>query len=373
MILVINTSSAGIELALDQLPPCGGVGGSVTCAGGGYKQTKYAFTDPKHQNTSGNIRNLAQNMRKNMTPSEKKFWYAVNNKQLGFKFNKQYPIDNKYIADFVCLEKKLIVEIDGSQHIENKKDAIRTEYLQKFGFNVIRFWNWDINKDLSGCIDVVYDVLTNNSFEKRLAEFEKNLPNMHIDEKGNVIIPPTDAQTGASTPPQGGSWPKAKKIDTDRQSLNLPSETEKFLNENGVKFGDLTAIGVVVGPGSFTGIRLGIAYAKGIAMGLNIPIVPVNAFEIYLERDPDAFVAIDSGRPDLFVGAGDMEPGTMEIEQIETYQMKYPKTVGHKPFDLRDAIPIVMQKLNHKSEISNQQSVIPMYLRPSYAELNCKK
>ena len=87
-----------------------------------------------------------------------------------------------------------------------------------------------------------------------------------------------------------------KHVDTDKQSVALATETEKFIQENGAKWTDLSAIGVIVGPGSFTGIRLGIAYAKGLAMGLNIPVVPVNAFELYLYDAPDAFVAIDSGR-----------------------------------------------------------------------------
>ena len=88
---------------------------------------------------------------------------------------------------------------------------------------------------------------------------------------------------------------KFKHIDVEKQSIALPVETEKFLKENNANWSDLTAVGVVVGPGSFTGIRLGIAYAKGLGMGLNIPVVPVNAFELYLHATPDAFVAIDSG------------------------------------------------------------------------------
>ena len=75
---------------------------------------------------------------------------------------------------------------------------------------------------------------------------------------------------------------KYKHIDTEKQSVALPVETEKFLDECGAKWSDLGAIGIVVGPGSFTGIRLGIAYAKGLALGLNIPVVPINAFELYL-------------------------------------------------------------------------------------------
>lgn len=161
---------------------------------------------------------------------------------------------------------------------------------------------------------------------------------------------------------------KYKFVEAEKQSISLPTETEKFLTENNVKFSDLTAIGVIVGPGSFTGIRLGIAYAKGLAIGLNIRIIPINAFEIYLESASDAFVAIDSHKGDFFVGAKDLQPQIMSIEEVETKQFKYPKTIGHKPFDLTNALPIVQRKLN-KYEIV---PVIPLYIRGSYAEQTCK-
>lgn len=159
---------------------------------------------------------------------------------------------------------------------------------------------------------------------------------------------------------------KTKIIETEKQSLSLPIETENFLSELNIKWSDLTAIGVVVGPGSFTGIRLGIAYAKGLSIGLNIPVITINKFEIYLEKNPDAFVAIDSGRIDLFVAAHDLVPQIMDIETVETKQMEYPQTVGHLPYDLIDAVPVMNRKLN------TNEPVIPLYLRASYAELNCK-
>lgn len=161
---------------------------------------------------------------------------------------------------------------------------------------------------------------------------------------------------------------KYKYIEVEKQSLSLAQEAEKFLRENNAKWSDLTAIGVVVGPGSFTGIRLGIAYAKGLAMGLNIPVIPVNAFELYLESTPDAFVAIDSGRGDFFVAANGLEPCTMSIDEVETKQMQWVRTVGHKPFDLKLALPIIKRKL----EKSDKEPVIPLYLRPSYAEKETK-
>jgi len=157
-----------------------------------------------------------------------------------------------------------------------------------------------------------------------------------------------------------------RRVTTEKQSLALPTETEKFMTECGAKWTDITAIGVVVGPGSFTGIRIGIAYAKGLAMGLNIPVVPINAFELYLSATPDACVAIESGHGDFFVGASNLPPCTMSIDELETKQMEWPRTVGHKPFDLKLGVQIVEQKLKGDTN----EPVIPMYLRPSYVETN---
>lgn len=159
-----------------------------------------------------------------------------------------------------------------------------------------------------------------------------------------------------------------ESVVVEKQSVALPQECEKFLSKCGVKWSELTAVGVVVGPGSFTGIRLGIAYAKGLGMGLNIPVVPINAFELYLAATPDAFVAIDSGRGDFFVASAKTAPCTMEIDELETRQMECPRTVGHKPFDLRLGTQIVRDKLAR----GDNAPAVPMYLRPSYAEQNAK-
>ncbi|MBQ7409729.1 MAG: tRNA (adenosine(37)-N6)-threonylcarbamoyltransferase complex dimerization subunit type 1 TsaB [Alphaproteobacteria bacterium] len=157
---------------------------------------------------------------------------------------------------------------------------------------------------------------------------------------------------------------KHTKIEAEKQAIALPNAVMNFLQENNVSMRDLTAIGVIVGPGSFTGIRMGIAYAKGIGIALNIPVVPVNVFELYLHETPNAFVAIDSGRGDFFVASPVHTPGTMTIEEVETEQMKCPSTVGHKPYNFMCAKDIVETKIkNNKIE-----PVIPMYLRPSYAE-----
>jgi len=173
-----------------------------------------------------------------------------------------------------------------------------------------------------------------------------------------LAITPTTGATGSND-----IRPLQIIVKCEKQSAELPGALEKFLADNGATFRDLTAIGVVVGPGSFTGIRLGIAYAKGLAIGLDIPVVPVNAFEIYLAATPDAFVAIDSNRGDFFCASAHHAPCVMTIESVESEQMKCAATVGHKPYDLANALPIVKRKLAAEPE-----PVIPMYLKNHYAE-----
>ena len=88
---------------------------------------------------------LAKVLRKSQTDAEKIVWQKLRSKQLsGFKFKRQQPL-GRYIVDFVCFDKKLIVEIDGGQHAtQTGKDLQREQWLQSEGFEVVRFWNNDI-------------------------------------------------------------------------------------------------------------------------------------------------------------------------------------------------------------------------------------
>ena len=79
-------------------------------------------------------------------------WQAVRNNQLGFKIRRQHAI-GVFIADFVCLDKRLVIEVDGEYHLNNQQyDQARTEFLKSEGFDVIRFTNDEVKKDLSGVI-----------------------------------------------------------------------------------------------------------------------------------------------------------------------------------------------------------------------------
>ena len=75
----------------------------------------------------------------------------------GFKFRRQQPLD-KYIVDFVCLENRLIIEVDGGQHgLDNSYDEERTIYLQQFGFKVLRFWNNEVLENIGGVLEIIRD------------------------------------------------------------------------------------------------------------------------------------------------------------------------------------------------------------------------
>jgi len=95
----------------------------------------------------------ARTLRNNMTDQERKIWSILRNRQFyGYRFLRQYCIGN-YIVDFICKEKKIIIEIDGGQHNQRADinyDKIRTDYLSTKGYNVIRFWNNDVDNNIEG-------------------------------------------------------------------------------------------------------------------------------------------------------------------------------------------------------------------------------
>ena len=107
---------------------------------------------PRPKRTNPKTQRRAIQLRKESTPAERKLWSKIRNDQLGINFRRQHAVGN-YIPDFVCIEKKLIIELDGSQHLEQREyDVERTRYLETLGFRVIRFWNNDVIKNMDGVI-----------------------------------------------------------------------------------------------------------------------------------------------------------------------------------------------------------------------------
>ena len=96
-----------------------------------------------------------------MTDAERMLRQALREKQLnGHRFRRQHPI-GKYIADFACIERKVVVELDGGQHQDHVAyDERRTAFLQENGWRVLRFWNNDALNNLEGILFTIAENLT---------------------------------------------------------------------------------------------------------------------------------------------------------------------------------------------------------------------
>ena len=96
----------------------------------------------------------AARLRRDSTDAERLMWRALRSRQCGcLKVRRQATI-GPYIADFVCIEARLIVEIDGGQHDANI-DSRRTKFLERHGFKVLRFWNNDVLENLEGVLETI--------------------------------------------------------------------------------------------------------------------------------------------------------------------------------------------------------------------------
>jgi len=104
------------------------------------------------------LKGKARELRKELTEAEKHLWYQLRLKNLGFKFRRQAVI-GKYIVDFICFEKRLIVEVDGGQHAENMDDKVRDNWLTDQGYRVLRFWNNEVLTNRDGVLDKIIQTL----------------------------------------------------------------------------------------------------------------------------------------------------------------------------------------------------------------------
>ena len=100
----------------------------------------------------------ARQLRKSMTPQEVKLWVHLRTwRKRGYHFRRQSPREG-YIVDFVCMRHKLVIEVDGGQHNENAhaaRDRKRDRALNREGFRVLRFWNNEVDRNLSGVLEVI--------------------------------------------------------------------------------------------------------------------------------------------------------------------------------------------------------------------------
>ena len=99
-------------------------------------------------------------MRKSFTDTEIRLWQLLRKRNLKqFKFRRQHPLGH-YVADFVCLEQRLVIEVDGGQHQQQSGyDAKRTAELEAAGYHVLRFWDNDVLSRSESVMQAIYDAL----------------------------------------------------------------------------------------------------------------------------------------------------------------------------------------------------------------------
>ena len=102
---------------------------------------------------------VQQMLRSHSTDAERRLWQRLRGGQVaGYKFRRQHPYEN-FVLDFVCLEKKLVVEVDGGQHLASTKDAERDRLLESAGFRVLRFWNDQVLNETDAVVESIWNEL----------------------------------------------------------------------------------------------------------------------------------------------------------------------------------------------------------------------
>jgi very-short-patch-repair endonuclease len=97
----------------------------------------------------------ARLLRQDSTNVERRLWYRLRSRCInGHKFVRQEPIGS-YIVDFICREKRLIVELDGGQHADSQRDKVRDKWLVDHGYRVMRFWNNDVMRNIEGVLEAI--------------------------------------------------------------------------------------------------------------------------------------------------------------------------------------------------------------------------
>src|SRR5208337_3413715 len=104
----------------------------------------------------------ARALRKRLTDAERLLWRHLRNRELGgWKFRRQYPVGS-FIVDFICVEKNLVIEVDGGPHAENEEQDIHhSAYLNRMGYRVLRFWNNQVMQETDGVLEAILAILAN--------------------------------------------------------------------------------------------------------------------------------------------------------------------------------------------------------------------
>ena len=112
--------------------------------------------------------NFARSLRQNLTNAECLLWSRLRRRQLsGFKFRRQHMIGS-YICDFVCSEARIVIELDGSQHLDQASyDATRDRFLRSQGYRVLRFWNGNVMNQTESIMETIVAALHRQDMDGR--------------------------------------------------------------------------------------------------------------------------------------------------------------------------------------------------------------
>lgn len=153
---IIDEEDAGTALAVDRLgyQPPSPFSKKIGRAGWGKKAVM------RENRSTPKMMRCAAELRRAPTPAESNRWACLRAHNLeGFGFRRQHAIGN-YIVDFCAPSKKLVIEVDGSQHLEQPEyDAQRTAFLESKGYRVLRFWNNEVMNNIEGVVSAIIDAL----------------------------------------------------------------------------------------------------------------------------------------------------------------------------------------------------------------------
>lgn len=191
----------------------------------------------KYETTDGSTYKLllknAKNNRRYMTPAESALWECLRSKNLGVRFRRQHPVFG-YIPDFVCLEKQLIVEVDGGYHFigdQQVSDEERTRYLNQYGFEVIRFTNDEILNNIDGVINQIKDAIMSKENIKSTTPADTPLLGRG---RGRLIIFSAPSGSGKSTIVQ---WLMQEHPELKLYfSISCTSRAPRGTEQNGVEY-----------------------------------------------------------------------------------------------------------------------------------------
>nr|WP_255639031.1 DUF559 domain-containing protein [Deinococcus betulae] len=105
---------------------------------------------------------IARTLRRRMTPEELLLWQKLRRKALGVSFRRQEPM-GRYVADFVCYERQLVIELDGSQHLNSPEDQARDADMLAHGFLTLRFWNNEVRTNLPSVLERIQTALNDRT------------------------------------------------------------------------------------------------------------------------------------------------------------------------------------------------------------------